>query len=1350
MKSSSPAPGVRDTRLWPLALLVVSLMVTALLWRNALRHVDHDAQADFERQSLDVTGQISRYMATQEQQLRSMAGFFQAPDAVTRESFHAYFESVRPAGKDLPFAALVYLKYIDSPRLKQHILQQRQHGLPNYQVFPEGERDFYTPIQLIEPQTQGNQKIIGFDSSSIEAMGAALRQARDSGRVGMSAKVTLRQDEGSAAPGFVLYMPLYRRSDAAHDSESQRQSHIVGWVATSFRMQTLMQQLLNQDRKSLHIQVYDGPTISTESLLFDSVPLSPGSTSASESGSTGLQSVQRIEFGGRVWTLAFQMPPDVGSAYGSEVPPLVAAVGSLLSLLMSLGLWQAIRSQNFRVLNAARQAAQTQAQTDEASLKDTLRVMRDNEFAARLAAENARNALEQLEQQKYALDQHAIVVTTDAKGRINFVNDKFCEISGYTRPELMGQDHRMLNSGVHPPGFFEEMYRRIGSGQAWQGDICNRSKSGQLYWVQTTITPFAGKDGKPSKYLAIRADITAHKLVEYQLQQSEERLQLATRSGGIGIWDWNLRTNILIWDDVMLELYGLERMGFSGAIDAWQVGMHPDDVELQLSNMQTAIRGEGRFDTEFRVRHPDGTTRVLKANADVIRDAQGTALRMVGVSWDITAVRQKDTELALYRTQLEELVRQKTADLQASVEASQRTLVELRRAEEVANAANRAKSDFLANMSHEIRTPMNGVIGMVDILQQTALLPEQTRMLNTIHSSSLVLLSILNDILDFSKIEAGKLEVESIPTHLREVVEGVAQLMLNMAGNKGAQISLFIDPALPEWIFSDPTRLRQVLVNLLGNALKFIPQDGGRAMLHVQPLVRPDGQECLQFSIIDNGIGMSKEVVDRLFQPFTQADVSTARRFGGTGLGLSITQRLVEMMHGRIHVVSTPGLGSQFYVELPVRSAPAPNDRAVRVDPDLTGVRVLAVTPSTACATVFQIYLGAAGAKVSVVPDLQTARSQWSQLPGDTVVVLDLEDECQTDAPSQDAAPDDLPWPAGTRLVRLLNRNDRQESAPVRREHETLVLARPLLYHDLLRGVAQVSGRLRATASTEVIERRRSPTRAAPSVEEAARDGKLILIAEDNETNRDVIKEQLRLLGYAGEFAEDGATALALWHKGSYALLLTDCHMPNMDGFELTETIRATQTAGQRIPIIAITANAMEGEAQRCRERGMDDYLSKPLRLNELGPMLAKWMPQCAPTQPTLDDHATAAPANEEAQGLQFMHHPVWNPDTLTDLVGDNPAMHKRLLDKFLLNANDQLDAMGAAAVTGEAQVAAGVAHTLKSAARSVGALRLGAVCQAIETAGQAGDAQALRSLVELLPQLLAGAELEITTHQVA
>jgi len=756
----------------------------------------------------------------------------------------------------------------------------------------------------------------------------------------------------------------------------------------------------------------------------------------------------------------------------------------------------------------------------------------------------------ELDLQKYGLDQHAIVSTTDVTGHITYVNELFCKVSGYSRNELVGQNHSMLNSGCHPHGFFKEMYRTIESGDIWTGEVCNRTKDGGLCWMYTTIAPEIGLSGKPVRYIAVRTDITERK-----------------------------------------------------------------------------------------------------------------------------------------------------------------------QAEDLAQAANRAKSEFLANMSHEIRTPMNGVIGMAEVLQQSELTPGQKRMVRTIHDSSLSLLTILNDILDLSKIEAGKLQLENIPTSLREIVEAVAQLMFESAHQKMVELSVFVSPALPKWVLTDPTRLRQILLNLLGNAVRFtsgVRRRPAYISLRAEVIELPDGRPGVSLCIIDNGIGMSVETQEKLFQPFTQADASTSRKFGGTGLGLSITQRLVELMGGRITLTSKLGEGSEFCIKMPLQETSS--DEKLMPEPDLNKVRVLIVSDDAEKAKYLSIYCSAVGAETMLVKDMLAARTQLQQISPASVssplIVL-----CSIDAGS-DA---EIQLPDTVSVVQLVSRGQSilaSKAVPVH--------VRPLLYYDLIYGMAIASGRMSASDSAALTERRQIPRIHAPTVTQALTSKQLILLAEDNETNREVIREQLRLLGYAVEMAEDGVVALDMWRSGRYALLLSDCHMPNMDGFELTAAIRREEAPGMHLPIVAVTANALQGESERCIAHGMDGYLSKPLRLDKLGAMLAKWLP--LPEKRAED--RVASKENEphliKSDASDFL---VWDASTLTQMVGDNPEMHQRLLRKFLVNARVQLDAIVVAAMEGDIAMAGKVAHTLKSSARTVGAMQLGELCQEIEMAGKAGDASTCDAL---------------------
>ncbi|MBP9904159.1 MAG: PAS domain S-box protein [Rhodoferax sp.] len=801
-------------------------------------------------------------------------------------------------------------------------------------------------------------------------------------------------------------------------------------------------------------------------------------------------------------------------------------------------------------------------------------------------------------------------------------------------------------------------------------------------------------------------ELVQQKTLEIQQQQEllrdqELRFTLAVEGADEGIWDLNLITQELYHSPRMTTMLGYTPDELPPAREVWQTLTHPDDYPQYHQKLLAHIEdADVPFETVIRLRHKDGTWRWILSRGRATRNVSGHAIRISGTNSDITE-RMRVEELlriseekhrilldessdpifsferggrytyvnsafaiGVGKTQTEIVGRTlwdvfpkedadrrhhflqsifqdgKEANLNVrlpsptgdrflittakpifnadrqviSVICVSKDVTSIVEAEEAARAANLTKSEFLANMSHEIRTPMNGVIGMVDILQQTALTSEQQRMLSTIANSSQTLLEILNDILDYSKIEAGKLSVEHIPTPLKEVAESVLQLMHGTANAKDIALQLTLAPGLPMAIYADPTRLRQVLLNLIGNAIKFTHAEvdsTAQVTLTLETGRLADGHAAVLLHVRDCGIGMSAEVVAKLFVPFTQADASTARQFGGTGLGLSITDRLVRLMGGQITVKSTLGEGTEFTVALPLQEAP------------LTAV---------------------------------------------------------------------VSQPADSRL------------------------------------------RLRGNA---------------PTFDEAAASGQLILLAEDNETNRDVLREQLRLLGYCADTAEDGQVALEKWRSGLYALLLTDCHMPHMDGFALARAIRTEEIRGSRLPIIAITANAMQGEDQRCLQAGMDDYLSKPLRLHELAPMLEKWLPlPSRPEEPQIDPELSAQSITGDVAAIEAEStFESWNCNTLSQMVGDNREMHERLLKKFLANAERQVPGICEALSVCEFKKAVALAHTLKSAARSVGALALGELCQHIETAGNAGDSPACATLAADLPVTFAVAMQAIREH---
>ncbi len=771
----------------------------------------------------------------------------------------------------------------------------------------------------------------------------------------------------------------------------------------------------------------------------------------------------------------------------------------------------------------------------------------------------------------------------------------------------------------------------------------------------------------------------------------------------------------------------------------------------KLSDVVQAI-GDGRLETRVTVSAP-----VAELNA-LARGINGMAAKL-----------QQEQE-AVYKLneELENKVTVRTAALEyAKLEAEQ---------------ANRAKTEFLATMSHEIRTPMNGVIGMVEVLQQSSLMGPQIEMTNIIHDSAFALLAIIDDILDFSKIEAGKLQIDSVPMSVPDVVEGTCETMNRMALKKSVELTLFTDPGIPSQVIGDPGRLRQILFNLTNNAIKFSsgPQRLGKVSVRALLARNTPEQVTLEFRVTDNGIGIDKETQARLFTPFSQADSSTTRIYGGTGLGLAISRQLANIMGGEITVQSEPGKGSVFSVRLPFKLLPEQAD----ANPSLVaGVHCLVVGGTGGLADDLATYLKHAGALVERVGDLAPVK-EWiaSRPPGLCLVLIDT---------AADNPPLPMPLLDGLRAAALAHPEQKTRFVVIRRgqrreprlEDADLVLVdgNILTRRTLLKAVAVAAGWVKApdrkgTASD--VKAKLTPL----SREEARRQGRLILIAEDNEINQKVILQQLTLLGQTADIASNGREALEQWQGGGYGLLITDLHMPEMDGYELTTAIRTAEDGKTHKPIIAFTANALKGEDEHCRAVGMDDYLSKPVQLVNLKAMLEKWLPVAAESAPfetaSTPDSQSLPPLRGKARmGVEQKEGRVSTPslalgettshstrlqkaaakslviplqgggnvavdvNVLKALVGDDEATIRDFLHDFRISAVKIAAELKSACDSGQAAQAGALAHKLKSSARSVGALALGELCEEMEQAGKTGDTAALAALLPKFELELASVE---------
>ena len=650
--------------------------------------------------------------------------------------------------------------------------------------------------------------------------------------------------------------------------------------------------------------------------------------------------------------------------------------------------------------------------------------------------------------------------------------------------------------------------------------------------------------------------------------------------------------------------------------------------------------------------------------------------------------------------------------LRVEATARRKAEAELIDARDAAEAATRAKSSFLATMSHEIRTPMNGVMSMAELLSLTRLDAEQKRMARIIGDSATALLTIINDILDFSKIEAGKLEIERVGFSLAEVVGGSAELLAARAEDKGLDLLVDLDPSLIDARLGDPTRIRQVLLNLGSNAVKFTE----RGAIGIRVTALDESGRWLRFEVTDTGIGLSPEACGKLFQAFVQADTSTSRKYGGTGLGLSICRTLCELMGGRIGVDSTPGVGSTFWVELPLDPDAA---EPPSYPGDLSGASVCLVGLSDAVAALAARSLRATGVdRIARAPDLATA--------GDADLLV-VDGRC--------AGLDDGGLARRRGAVALVGRRSELGALPAGvKAAASVQLTLPLSSRMLWRAVA-IAGGLEA-ADAVVADQREGLSFAPPEVEAARAADALILVAEDNETNQAVIRQLLSRMGMACEMAENGRVALSMLQTpgSGYGLLLTDFNMPEMDGCDLARAVRRLEEGtDRRLPIVALTADAMTGAEQASREAGMDAYLTKPIDSRKLGATLLERLPQAM----ALRRPAAVQPAPEAAGGPPDWDADIFDPATLGDGSGRLDEEAKRLVSAACDSWGPRIGEINAAFADGDARRARDVTHALKGATLSVGALRLGRIASDVQDFLDADDLDTARLMAEVLEPTL-------------
>jgi PAS domain S-box-containing protein len=778
------------------------------------------------------------------------------------------------------------------------------------------------------------------------------------------------------------------------------------------------------------------------------------------------------------------------------------------------------------------------------------------------------------------VEQSPDAVLVHRQGRIIFANRACVSLFGASSArELLG---KQMFDFVHPDDR-EGVRKRI---QEFDRDFTNVRHN------ETRLIGLNGKEtyteavacsitylGQASMQVAYR-DISQRREAEKRLLESEASLAGAQRVAHLGSWrrdlidldDW--AHNPLRWSDEMFRILGYSVGEVEVSRENFVRAIHPDDRDRIGEDMSTAIRERRPYSADYRIILPDGTERNLYSQAEIVYDEMTKKpSKMVGIVQDVTDRKRAEQELIA--------------------------------AKEAAEAGSRAKSEFLANMSHEIRTPLNGVMGMTDLALETDLTSEQREYLETVKFSADSLLTVINDILDFSKIEAGKIDLELEDFNLRDILETTLKTLALRADEKGLEILCEIAPSVPDVVRGDSNRLRQVVINLIGNAIKFTHH--GEVALNIHVEAEEGDDRILHFTVSDTGIGIPAEKQKLIFQPFSQADTSTTRKYGGSGLGLTISKRLVGLMGGNMWVESEVGRGTHFHFTTRLKTSEKPMEVGTIAPPQaLRGVKVLIVDDNRTNRRILEGMLKRWDMKSTSVERGEEALVQLSsaQLMGEpyALVLTDMHMP-EKDGFSLIEQIRQRPELSTAIIMMLTSAGHRGDGARCQELGVAAYLLKPIRQSELREAIARVLGAQGQKGAIPLVTRY--------SLQDARDPDTVlrVLVAEDNQVNQRLAVRMLEKRGHRVTVAGNGREALGILVKDTFDLVFMDVQMPEMDGFEATAGIREKEKGTARHQtVIALTAHAMKSDRERCLASGMDDYLSKPIRPQELDKILEKYL----------------------------------------------------------------------------------------------------------------------------------------------
>lgn len=1276
-------------------------------------------EQEFSHLAEDRSLFFERLLAKNLQTVELLAAAYMGSAEFTRQDFHLLATEI--LAKNNTIQALEWIPrvthdfrtiYVDLARqdgLKHFALTERNPAIDNNLLQPAGQRAHYFPVYFLEP-LQGNEQALGFDLASEKIHTKAMEQAGDTGEQVATSPITLIQND-EHHPAILIFNPVYKPYTKV-DTLVQRRQHLSGFMLAVLHLDTVLHSALSPlPQAGINVSLSETSpgrdTAANPHYWFPTQPQEPpASHSARDPGDSLFHYSRSISIANRSYTLSCTPTQDFLAAKRSRQPQFFFVIGLLLTGAAC----------HLLLLFMRRHATARQHTLDLQQHKERL----EQEVTAHQQTEAA---LEESEQQfKRVFEQAPLgMALLNLDGEFQQVNAKLCEILDYPEGEILSLNCSDL-------GFSEQESEKRKNLLAGTIDHYKTEKEyiradGSLLWTTLTMCLLHDQDKAPLYLLPMIEDISSRKAAEEELQKLSQAIEQAPLMTIIT----DPQGNIVYVNPQAVAVSGYtieELIGKHAKILGSD--RHPGTFFQQMwDTLQAGQTWQGDMEN----RRKDGETYWINATISPIFKKKNKKNISHFVSFQVDISERREVEKSLL---------EKTIEQAQSRIAMLNMMEDLSLAKGEADAAAEAKSSFLANMSHEIRTPMNAIMGMSYLALQTELNPQQEDYLVKIHSSTTALLTIINDILDLSKIEAGTLDMEMIIFQLEEVLQRVADLVLPLAEEKGLELLFSLAPEVPPAMRGDPLRLGQVLLNLVNNAIKFT--ESGEVALSIELVEESGDSVTVSFLVRDTGIGMTDEQQGMLFQPFTQADSSTTRKYGGTGLGLSISKQLIEKMGGEIAVRSSLEKGSSFSFNAVFGAAGADGQVLNKPLVPIVGRRAMVVDGNASsrdilCGILESFGLTALGVATGEECLASLLEASLGQEPFD-IVLLDLQIARLVDFATSHRIQEDSRLNTVPIIIMIMGSKNEKLVVQLKEQGLNEFICKPItpsnLYDALVSSFHLNGGhRIRKVKRAGVNQR-----------QDCHLTGARVLLAEDNDINQQVAVELLEAIGVVVTVCNNGQEAVAALEQTpfDFDLVLMDLQMPEMDGFEATTSIRAMEErGGATLPIIAMTANAMAGDREKSMAAGLDDHITKPIDPILLYETLARWIGET----PGRKRIALFPPASGERPGEEtgFPSLPTIAVEEGLARMAGNANAYRKLLLTFQKNQGETSRKIRQALLEGEKEVAQQLLHTLKGVAGNIGANslqhRVASLEQSLSSEASPAIEQELDKLETALSQVL-------------